>query len=194
VGLLSTAQKAALAAGCRVRQTWKVVVPTAADHASYDVNLIHDDDDSAQQTVTDPGKRLVAGFNISMAVEGELRPGDYSFTVGNGDGKFYPGTTTSHWTYDDLVGGYYYAKPRECIIRHQVYAWVDGAWEELLFLRYEGRVKDVQYSDGGHVDEAKPGTCTINTENNAVSEILRYEWTDDDGDETDTGRNLYQLV
>ena len=191
MGLLGTYQMNGILAGNRIRQRWRILHPTDSTHAVYNWATIHDDDDSQYRCVIDPGKRKVSGYNISMAVPGELRVGDYSITVDNSSGFFYPGTTDSHWSFTHDIYPDYLADPQECLLQHNVYVWLDGAFREIYPAAYTGRVVDVIYNDGGTHDGAQPGTATITTENNIVSEILRREWVEDDGDDDVTLTNIY---
>jgi len=193
MGLLTAGQLAAIEGGARVRQVWKIITPDQADKdsATWTTYTIHDDAGS-EKCVTDAGKRKVTGYNISMAVPGELRVGDYSITVSNPDGLFYVDQYPGYFWGTDGISSSYYADPQECLLRHEVYVMVDGAWSEITAVRYIGRIVDITYDDGGNHDGAQPGTATISSENNLVTELLRYEWTEDDGDDTDTTINLYQ--
>jgi hypothetical protein len=197
VGLLTAAQLSAIQSGAKVRQVWKIYVPYDSTHATYEEWTIHDDA-GQYQCVVDAGSRSVSGFNVSMSVPGELTVGDCTFTVDNTGSqtfenrKFYPGgELTSFFVGNSLSGTPYLADPQECLLQHQIFVKVSGAWSELTGVSYKGRIVDIIFDEGGNHDGAQPGTATITAENNIAAEILRYEWKEDDADDDVTLTTIY---
>jgi hypothetical protein len=192
VGLLYPYQKSGILAGNRIRQRWRIHVPTSSAHSTYYYHNIHDDDNADEKSVVDAGKRIVTGYNVSMSAPGKLSVGDYTITVENSSGRFYPGTADSFWSFTHVSYPDYYADPLECLLGHSVWVWYDGEWRSIYSAEYLGRVTDVIFADGGTHDGAQAGTVTITSENQIVSDLLRYEWVEEDGDDADTGFNIYQ--
>jgi hypothetical protein len=184
MALLTAAQIAAIASGAPVRQVWKIYVPWSAISTFWDTITIHDDD-GAETCVTDPGRRKVTAYNVSMAKPGTLAAGTYSITCANDDGMFYKATSGNHFY---STTGTYQADPQECHLEHTLYVWSAGAWSELL--QYRGRITGAEYRDIAGVDGPHGATVDINTEQLGVSELLRESWDYEDGDSIDTGVNV----
>lgn len=190
MGLLTTAQSTAIAAGARMRQVWKIHVPRASGSTTFDAVTIHDDD-STTRRVTDPGSREVFGYNISFREEGKLEAGSYDIVVDNAGAYFCP-EMTGNVFYNST--GSYQATPTECDLEHEVYVWdaaaSPAAWSELTMANYRGQILTVEYEDLADPDGAIADMATISTQSRAVQSALDYRWTVDDGDDDDTGFNI----
>ena len=188
MGLLGYALPS-IKAGQRIEQKWQILAPQSAGSATFQTTTIHDDG-TTTKCVTDAGSRKVTAFNVSLAEPGKLSIGRYSFVVDNTSGMAHP-TTSGNWFYNST--GAYQAQPQECLVKHFVYV-IDITTlnrTELTCVRYYGRIIDVEYDDGGRPGEAVPGTATIVSES-GLAQAMRYKWSLADGDDVDTGRNIYQ--
>ena len=149
MGLLTSAQKAAIAAGAAVRQRWYIYRPTSSGSTNFTGTEIQDDD-GGPLSVVDPGSRDLSAYNVSMAEPGKLGAGLYRIVVDNSGGDFYPDGEV--WKYRDYDGNLiYHASNVECRLYHYVYVLVDGAWSALSFLNYVGQINQVDYDDDAMV-------------------------------------------
>lgn len=191
MGLLTAAQITAIAAGARIRQVWKIHVPRASGSATFDATTIHDDDDTNTKRVTDPGSREVFGYNISFREEGKLEAGSYDIVVDNAGAYFCP-EKSGNVFYNST--GSYQAVVTECDLEHKVYVWdaaaSPAAWSELTMVNYRGQIMTIEYEDLATPSAVIGEHATISTQSRAVREALEYVWTDDDGDDDDTGFDI----
>lgn len=198
MGLLTAAALTAIQSGARIRQVWKIKVPYTLpliEATSFTTHAIHDDDGS-EKSVTDPGEISTTAYNVSLADPGELSAGSYSIVVDNSGGEFY---TQHDWASGQSTSNYFYTdqgtstdtwrSPQECYLQHLMYVWDEstGAWVEIY--DYTGVIVDVEYTESANSDGATGADCRISTES-AVVGILRYVFTEDDGDTTDTGQTI----
>jgi len=145
MGLLTAAQKAAIAADPVYRQAWYIAVPLFGGSSNFGLNAIHDDD-GGPYCVIDPGTRETSAYNVSTQEPGKLSSGLYRIVLDNSDGGFYPGGEYFR-RYNDDGDFIYQANNVECLLYHYVYVRVDGAWSSLSFLDYVGRINQVDYDD-----------------------------------------------
>lgn len=190
MGLLSAAQITAITAGARVRQVFKIYTPRASGSSTFDAVTIHDDDPSnPTRRCLKAGRREVTGYNISLAVPGKLEAGTYAPEFDNSDAYFCPEYATNVF-YNST--GSYQADPQECDLEHKVYVW-DAAtpgWSELTMVAYRGRIEDVQYEQAGASGLAGASAVIVCKSLAALSSVLDYCWTEDDGETIDTGTNI----
>ena len=178
MSLLTTEQKAAIAAGAAIRQVFKLYGPTTDGGSPTVANLLHDDATSTLR-VTNAGRRTVEAYNVSMAEPGRLGIASYTIECQNADGMMSPYATSTVWSFD-IGGGYVrFADPKECLLKHQVYVLVANAWSEITGVAYTGKVAEVRYN-------VAAGTCEVTSET-YVANLLVREWTRDDGYQGDTG-------
>lgn len=177
-------------AGARIRMVWTLQVPRESGGTTLDDVVIHDDDPTENdvRSVIDAGEREVWAYNVSLAEPGKLEVGQYQFVVANPDGLFYTATTGNYF-YNST--GSYQADPQECFVNHQLYVRVGGYWIEASNLAYIGKIESIKYHDTGRADGVRPLSATIITRNSGISEILKYIFTEEDGDDVDTGINIY---
>jgi len=157
MGLLTAAQKAAIAADPVYRQVWYIAVPSDSGGINFNLLAVHDDDGGPYRII-DPGTRETSAYNVSMQEPGNLSKALYRVVVDNSDGALYPGGSLQVVTdYDGNVT--YTATAIECRLYHHVYVRVDGAWSPLSFFSYIGRVNDIAYDD-----DRKTATITSTAE------------------------------
>lgn len=188
MGLLTTAQREAIAAGAPLRQQWLLLVPSDYIRASatYAYVYLHDDL-LAIRRVVKAGHREQHCYNVTLQQEGKLEVGKYTFVCDNSDFALTPfisGTLFEHPT------SHYQSDPISCYIEHRVYVMTPSGESELP-LTYKGRIMSMDYEDVVGLDGASRGQlCTIETEATGVTEVLRTEWTEDHADDEDTGLDV----
>ena len=182
MSLLTTEQKAAIAAGAAIRQVFKLYGPTTDGGSPTVANLLHDDATSTLR-VTNAGRRTVEAYNVSMAEPGRLGIASYTIECQNADGMMSPYATSTVWSFD-IGGGYVrFADPKECLLKHQVYVLVAGAWSEITGVAYICRIVDARYN-------VVAKTCEI-TSDAMVKVQLEQSWNEEDGETFDTGLDIY---
>ncbi len=183
MGLLSSAQRAAIADRPLYRQRWQLGVP---DGPGGDLTwtVIHDDLFGDKRVVRN-GSRETSAYNQSLVSPGKMPTGLYRFEVANGDGLFYTTTDGNYW-YESAAD--YQANPQECYVKHQVYVKVASTdtpetdWSLLDMVEYTGRVIEIEQNDGDR-------TMTITSIAAAVM-FLQGAWSEADGHAIDTGLSV----
>ena len=181
MSVLTAPQKAAIAAGAPFRQMFTIKVPASSGSSSYTSNVIHNDV-GGPYAVTNPGQRHVEAYNVSFKEPGRLAASQYTIEVQNSSGEFSPYASGHVWNPVWGGGGDYDADPRECLLLHQVYVLVAGAWSEITGIAYTGRVVDIEFDD-------RNKTAEIITEG-ITADILRKMWLESHSDTQDTGFNV----
>lgn len=181
-GRLSTAERTALAAGARIRQTFEIGVPTSSGGGSYvyyDLDEgLHAAEGSAHR-VLKAGKRKHEVWNPHPTQSERPRAPRHTIVAANDDGLLYPGVTGSLFT----IPSVYTAEPPECLLRHRVYVWAAGAWSEIGHLLFYGRISEVRYEDLAGPDGSPASAVAIITATQRGAwEVLARVWTPEDGD------------
>jgi len=202
LGRLTTAQKDAISAGNRVKQTWKILAPLSAGSTTYVPYTIEAGFNSVAASpnnrVTRPGSRKVEVWNPHPQVTARARAGRYSFEVRNDDGKIYPGVG-SVWNPYSI----YDASPQECLVEHTVLVDLygdGGSWSSLAYLQYIGRVVDVVYTETSTPGGTPQGDrAVITCEQAHAWDVLRHTFDRGDGveqliDIDGAGDNYYWTV
>ena len=177
MSLLTTDQKTAIAAGAAIRQVFKLYLPHASGEAATHEVLLHDDA-AGLLRVTNAGRRTVEAYNVSMAEPGRLGIASYTIECDNSDGLLSPYAAVTVW--DDSG---YLADPKECLLKHQVYVLVAGAWSEITGVAYTGKVGEPRY-------DVVAKTCEITSEAMVKSQ-LEQAWSEEDGETFDTGLDIH---
>lgn len=159
-------------AGAPARQRFALYLPGSAGGEPTNLVLLHDDSTSTVR-VTNPGRRSSEAYNVSMRDPGRLSLGQYVIECDNTDGRLSQYAADTIW--DD---GGYLADPKECLLKHQLYVLVAGAWSEITGIAYTGRIVDVLH-------DVAAQTCQIITAG-LVNSYLEAPWTIDDGETFDT--------
>lgn len=181
MGLLTTDQKTAIAAGAPIAHRFELMMPVGsglapADWADYGV--FHDDTGAVAVSpcVTDPGQIRVEAYNVSMREPGRFGIANYVFEIDNSTGRWSP-YHASTWFHTEAFGTYD-PDPLECWIKHQVFVKVGATWSEITGVAYTGRIIEIEYN-------ATDATATITCEA-VVSELLRQTWEESDSVDVDT--------
>lgn len=186
-GRLTAAQRAALAAGAPVRQTWEIVVPGDTLHLFW---LTYPLDSgifpvlgTEKRRVVRAGRRSHEVWNPSPKVSVTPKAVRYSFVVDNHDGIFYE----THPDNVYQIPGLYQAKAQECRIVHRLFVAVPGAyqrsttWSEITHMAYTGGIISVRFEDvADAAGNPVPGSATITCEQLGAWSVLRRDWTADD--------------
>lgn len=187
--LMTSDQIAAIAAGARIRQVWRVYVPHDSAHSYYNSGQVFHDTEmqptSLRRNVVRAGRRTYTAVNASPLDDRKLQRARHAFTVRNDDGRWYPGTATSWWS--DYITPSFQASPQECRIRHRCYVMVSGAWAEITALDFTGRVVSCDWEDSVSAGGTNSGsTATIQTEAMGAWETLAMTYTKDHGEHVET--------
>jgi len=173
--LFTDDQLAAIAVGAPARQKWSFRLNDPRE----DLVIIHDEIDHAGlRTVTDKGSRSYEAINISPTLSRRLSGTSYEITCINSGGRFSTEASDSFFT-----GDYASYDPCECSLIHQVYLFVNGGWEELDFMTYEGQITDLNHS-------VEKNSVDIKTEELSGRFFLRTEYDESHGDYNDTTLQL----
>jgi len=147
MGLLTADQKTAIAAGAPVRQVFKLYGPTTSGGDPTVEYLLHDDDGGPLR-VTNAGRRTVEAYNVSMKEPGRLGLSSYTIVCHNSDGYLSPyKEPLNAWQFETQPDPpiVRQAQPRECLLKHQVYVLVAGAWSEITGVAYTGRILEPRF-------------------------------------------------
>lgn len=181
MGLLTASQLSGLRSERPlIAQRWDIFIPdsSGSNPASGDVKTLHNDRANITRVV-DAGRRVIEGYNVSMASPGRLTAGHYAITVANEDGLLYPSATGNFWYNDSTT---YQADPIECHLVHSIYVYTSSGWSELTMVGYEGKIEEVTFDD----DRKQ-----VTIESRALAAVeLGYKWTEEDASTADTGLNV----
>lgn len=174
MGLLSSAQLAALDSGAKIAHKveiinvgWQYVAPGYEFTTSH---TIHDETAGTPICVESFGSRANSVGNISPKSFGDVNSMRCEFVIDNSDGKALREAIDEDGMFHarDITDNSYMSRPYVCRVKHSKYAWVAGDWSELPGSPWTGQIVDVIYDDDNE-------TATIQAEA-YVANVLREPW------------------